>query len=119
MNEIPKNVSESVRKRNPHLYGGQVGGLESSQPKPVAVQALDSRKPKQKSRSRRVELVVTMCVHRRRIIDDDNNTGSLKPLRDAIAESCGLDDGDRRIRFFDTQIQTQGRVGVQVTIERL
>ena len=119
MNEIPQKVSDSVRRRNPHLYGGQVGGLEASHAKRPAVQPLEQSKPKQKGRTRRLEIVVTMCVHRRRIIDDDNNVGSLKPLRDAIAESCGLDDGDRRIKFNYTQVPTQGRVGVQVTIERL
>lgn len=119
MNAIPTNPSDSCKRRNPHLYGGKVGKLEASKPKPTAVPALVSRKPKQQGCSRRLELVVTMCVHRRRIIDDDNNIGSLKPLRDAIAKSCGLDDGDRRIKFNCTQVSTQGRIGVQVTIERL
>jgi len=119
MNEIPKNASESVRRRNPHLYGNQVGKVEASVTKPASVPALDSRKQKQKGSSRSLEVVVTMCVHRRRIVDDDNNIGSLKPLRDAIAGTLGFDDGDKAITFQCAQVYTRGQEGVQVTIEKL
>jgi len=43
MNEIPKNVSESVRRRNPHLYGPVVGGVEACQPKQTAIPTLQNR----------------------------------------------------------------------------
>lgn len=118
MNEIPQRVSESVRRRNPHLYGG-VGCVEASQPKQPVAPALDRGIKKQKKRSPRLEIVVTMSAHRGRILDDDNNVGSLKPLRDAIADGLGIDDGDPAIKFCCSQIQTRGREGVLVTIERL
>jgi len=118
MSELPKNVSDAVRRRNPHLYGAKMGGLEAGQSKQTPVQALAGRKQKQQGGPRRLGIIVTMCVHRRRIVDDDNNIGSLKPLRDAIAKSLGLDDGDKTIAWQYTQVQTRGKEGVQVSMER-
>lgn len=118
-NQIPQNVTESVRRRNPHLYGDKVGGLEAGKPKPTTVQALDGGKPKQKSGARSLEIVVTFTTHRARELDDDNAVGSLKPLRDAIAEHIGIDDGDKRVRWQYAQVVTKGKEGVHVTIERL
>ena len=36
MNEIPKNVSESVRRRNPHLYGDSGSGIRPAASQPTA-----------------------------------------------------------------------------------
>lgn len=119
MSELPKNASESFKRRNPHLYGNQVGKVEASQSKPAPVQTLVSGKQKQQGGPRRLGIVISMCVHRRRIVDDDNNVGSCKPLRDAIAKSIGLDDGDKRIAWQYTQLPTRGSEGIQVTIENL
>ena len=53
----------------------------------------------------------------RKSFDDDNLIASIKPLRDAIAASIGIDDGDKRIAFQYQQLQTKGREGVLVHIE--
>ena len=36
-------------------------------------------------------IIVSLIAWRRRPLDDDNNVGSLKPLRDAIAQSLGVE----------------------------
>jgi len=66
-----------------------------------------------------VEIIVTIIAFCRREADDDNNIASLKGIRDAIAESIGIDDGDGRIKFQYSQSETRGRKGVVVKIESL
>lgn len=95
-----------------------MGGLEAHQPESTP-QALVKAPRKSKCRSGGAHVVVTLIANRRRILDDDNNVASFKPLRDAIAEAIGIDDGDRRIRFECGQIETRGRQGVIVKIEHL
>ena len=53
------------------------------------------------------------------ILDRDNLTGGAKHLRDRIAESLGLDDRDDQIVWEYGQVQTRGRRGTMVRIERL
>ena len=53
---------------------------------------------------------------RHRALDDDNLTGGLKPLRDAIATTLGLDDGDPRLKFTVHQCVGRGPEGVLVRI---
>jgi len=113
--KLPLNPSESFRKANPHLY--PVGGLETSQPKPIASQALDSRPKKRQRRKDRVACVITLVALRHRLLDDDNNVGSFKPLRDAIAEELKIDDGDKRLRWEYGQEYTTGNEGVIVRIQ--
>lgn len=50
-------------------------------------------------------------------MDSDNLAGGLKYLRDAIAESLGLDDADRFIVWEYHQVETRGAEGVAVKIE--
>lgn len=102
------------RKRNPHLF---VGGLETKVAESVALPALESRPQKRSKSKGGVAVCVTFITKRRRLLDDDNNVGSLKPLRDAVAEYIGIDDGDSRIAFEYHQIKTTGKEGVVVKIE--
>jgi hypothetical protein len=119
-NEIPQKVSESVRRRNPHLYGGNVvGQLEPKKRKQNKVAALESRPPRVQRGMEGVGILVTFHNHRKHIIDDDNLIGGLKHLRDAVAKSLGVDDGDPVIKFQYNQTETRGREGVIVHIERL
>ena len=60
---------------------------------------------------------VSLIVCSRRELDDDNLRGSLKPLRDAIADTLGIDDGDKRIRFEYGWHETKGEEGVMVKVE--
>lgn len=69
----------------------------------------------QSRRARR--LVVSLIGLRRRTLDDDNFNGACKHLRDAIAASLGIDDGDKRLCWQYQQLQTKGREGVLVRIE--
>lgn len=36
--------------------------------------------------------------------EDENLAGGFKPLRDAISQALGIDDGDQRIRFTVSQV---------------
>jgi len=89
-------------------------------PVPPAVAQPDGREalPAHAGQSRRPRrLVVSLIGLRRRTLDDDNFNGACKHLRDAIAASLGIDDGDKRICWQYQQLQTKGREGVLVRIE--
>lgn len=62
-------------------------------------------------------IVVTIVAHLRRLMDDDNCTGGIKPLRDLIAREIGIDDGDSRITFQYGQVKTCGHEHTTVTVE--
>ena len=72
----------------------------------------DSVKKRGKSR-----VVISIIGLRRRALDDDNFNGGCKALRDCIAASLGIDDGDKRLLWQYSQLQTRGREGVLVRIE--
>jgi hypothetical protein len=111
MNPDFKNASESFKRLNPHL----LGGLPPAQPKPDRRRDVAPADAPQKGGPRRV--VVSLVGCRRRKLDDDNFIGACKHLRDAIAASLGLDDGDPRLRWEYGQMETQGAEGVAVKIE--
>ncbi len=71
----------------------------------------------EKGGARRV--VVSFVCFRSRPCDDDNLQFGCKWLRDAIAASLGIDDGDKRFRWQYGQLQTNGPEGVAVTIQVL
>lgn len=48
-------------------------------------------------------LRVTLIAIRQKRLDDDNLAGGFKALRDAIASSLGVDDGDERIEWIYRQ----------------
>jgi len=66
---------------------------------------------------RKTRVVVSLIGLRKRALDDDNFVGACKHLRDAIAASLGLDDGDKRFTWQYGQQPTTGREGVLVHIE--
>lgn len=94
-----------------------MAGLPAAQPQCRGRRGPARPAPSQKSGARR--LVVSLVVFRRTPVDDDNLSGGLKWLRDAIARSLGIDDGDRRVRFEYAQLATTGREGTAVKIERV
>ena len=105
--------SKSFMAVNPHL----VGELSAKESKPTVAQALVGLGQKLKEgEAGSIKWVVVLTCHRRRLLDDDNNVGSLKPIRDALANHLGVDDGSQRIKFEYHQIKTIGRPGVSVTI---
>ena len=85
----------------------------------AALRPLDKGIQKRQKGKGSVAIVVSLISCRRRELDDDGNVAALKPLRDAIAESLGLDDADKRIRFEYGQLETRTEQGVIVKISRL
>lgn len=114
--DVPQQVSESVRRLNPHLYG--VGKVEACEPKPIVPEALVCRHKKQKRSSGGVEIRISFIAMLPRLLDDDNLAGSLKPLRDEIARDLGIDDGDQSLHFEYGQIKSDS-TGVIVKFDAL
>lgn len=119
MNEITVTgrklpISEATKRRNPNLFNPR--GLEAGQPESTPAQALVRSHSKQKRGKTGVGVCVSLTAIRRRLLDDDNNVGSFKPLRDAIAETLGIDDGSDRITWRYFQQQTSGHECVAVLI---
>ena len=85
----------------------------------AALRPLDKGIQKRQKGKGSVAIVVSLLTCRRRELDDDGNVAALKPLRDAIAESLGLDDADKRIRFEYGHLETRTEQGVIVKISRL
>ena len=113
------NPNETIRKLNPQLFGPPLGAVVRAIGQRRTQAALESTSAKQQRRRCRVVLCVHLLSLRRRIIDDDNLVAGHKGLRDAIARSLGLDDGDPRIRWEYSQGETRGEQGTIVRIERL
>lgn len=88
--------------------------------KPNPPAALVKKPRPQRRRKGRVEVIASIVAFRPGCLDDDNAvSGGTKALRDAIAESLGFDDGDKRIRFQYSQCQTVGETGCLVKIEHI
>lgn len=105
--------SKPPRNRQP------LAGLQNPQPEHREVQALARCAPKQAGRKKSVvECVVEIISYRKTELDDDNCIGGSKGLRDAIAQSLGIDDGDPRIKFRVSQ-QIGTAAGTHVLITRL
>ncbi|MEZ5275518.1 MAG: hypothetical protein R3F07_03955 [Opitutaceae bacterium] len=51
-------------------------------------------------------------------MDDDNLAHACKPLRDAIADNLGIDDGDRRLRWKYGHVETREEKGTAMRIQR-
>ncbi len=127
MKEVPGNVSESVKRLNPHLYGPHhqntpvLGGLLPAKPKPNKVHSLDPKPKINRHGPRRVALVVSIIRVGKALLDDDNLTSCNKGLRDAIARTLGVDDRDPRIKWEYGQVETRhgASAGSIVKIERV
>lgn len=62
---------------------------------------------------------VTLVLCRPRRLDSDSVPATLKWLRDAVAKSLGVDDGDERVEWEYGQCVSNGTEGVVVKVERL
>jgi hypothetical protein len=112
-----EKASASVKRLNPHLFA--VGGVEAAQPQPASAPPLARGVGQQQGGAGGICVRVGFIACLRRQLDDDNLVGSLKPLRDAVAKTLGLDDADRRIHWQCEQVPTKGREGVIVKVELL
>lgn len=109
-------------KRKPHL--APVGAVASAVAQPHPRPALERSDAPPQGRAPRVatgpRVRVTLLACRRRLQDSDNSIAGMKPLRDEIARSLGLDDADTFIAWeYGQQQQTRGAEGVVVKVERL
>ncbi len=112
-----KHASESLKRRNPDLF--TVGAVATRRPERNAIQALDGGSKERRQRKGRVVVRVTLIQCRRRELDSDSAAFALKPLRDAISASFGLDDADARIAWNYGQVVSKGEQGVIVKVEHL
>src|SRR5215475_8071437 len=99
--------SESIRKLNPHLFS-DAGGVHRDGGKPARQETLVRRIKKSKG-SVSCICEVSLIAFRRTEADDDGNISALKWLRDAIAATLGIDDGDKRVRWKYSSIVTTGK----------
>jgi len=117
MSQIPPHYVRDSQG-NYHHPSRVVGGLLPTKPKPEPLPALD-RKAQNRGRSKGSVVVrVTIIRCGSRLLDDDNLCFAYKPLRDSIATSLGIDDGDKRISFEYGQCETKGKRGTIVKLER-
>lgn len=112
--DFPNHVQAQIRRQLADSGGAPVLPTVA---KPVRLSPAARADSPQAGRPRRV--VVSIISLRRRTLDDDNWIGGCKHLRDAIAASLGVDDGDNRIRWQYLQIKSAGRPATIVIIERL
>lgn len=107
---------EWVKRTDTRRVGAVVPSVREQPPRPLERKASAKQggegsveKPKGKpSRNDRVgtnrtRAQVTLVAVRQKRLDDDNLAGGFKALRDAIAESLGIDDGDERIEWIYRQ----------------
>lgn len=104
-----------IQRANPGL-GAVVPAKREPNPQP----ALDRDVPPEQSRSPRLEICVTLIACRRKRLDGDNLQGGFKHLRDEIARTLGLDDGDDGLRWEYGQVEVVGQTGtiVRITINQ-
>lgn len=114
--KLSHQVSEATRRRNPEIFGA-LGAIPAEQRERGSVEALERQPQRKRKVQRGVAVVVTLVACRKRLLDDDNNVGSLKHLRDCIADSMDVDDADRRVQWCYGQVQTNGQTGTLVKIE--
>lgn len=93
---------------------GTVGDNQLQQDsRPSLVKASRTRK----TRKGRLAFRITIIAVGPELLDDDNCATGSKALRDAIATSLGVDDGDGRIRFEYGSVYTAGQPGCIVHIQ--
>lgn len=109
-------ISEATKKRNPHLFG--VGAVEAHRSERASLQTLVRSLQKPKSRKDRVEVRIALIQFRRRLLDGHDAVAySCKPLTDAIAQTLGVDDADKRLHWQYEQVLTKGAEGVAVKLD--
>jgi hypothetical protein len=110
---IQDQIDQEDRAKGAHK---PVGRMDDPQRQQREVPPLVNRPRARSGRKSRVVIVVEIISIRRGRCDEDNIISGAKPLRDAIARSLAVDDGDRRIEWEYRTIQTRGHPGTQVLI---
>lgn len=104
---------EWIKRTDARRLGAVVPGVGEQPPRPLerTVQAkqrsqgrvVGGHKPRMLECGSKDQIAVTLIAVRQKRLDDDNLAGGFKALRDAIAESLGIDDGDERIEWIYRQ----------------
>lgn len=114
---LPKNVSESIKRLNPDLFGlGRVANPERQPDR-----GREGQDSELGGRPESLGYCVTIISCRRRLVDEHDNlrTGA-KPLIDCITASLGFaSDGDKRLKWCYEQFRTEGEQGTIVKIDAL
>lgn len=119
-------TKETFRKLFPKAYhdefckpnlGVHLDTDSSKATEPIHLQPLVEGKRRGKRPKISVALRITIVVYRERHLDSDSVSASCKWIRDAIAESLGVDDGDPKIDWEYEQVRTRGQQGVMVKVE--
>ena len=116
-----RKVREYYAKIKTENDAQPVGGLVATEPQQNKVRPLVRKPSARKSGKGGVVIIVAIQPYVHRAVDDDNfGSGAYKNLRDGIARSLGVDDGDSRIKFeYLTPIITTGATGTQILISKL
>lgn len=122
LNPNEANVSEAVRKLNPHLFGvALISAAKSEREQERAL--VGETLPAKTGRARvgkgngpivRVQIILCGSGPAR---DSDNLAISYKQIRDAIAASLNLDDADSWIDWEYSQVRTRGQRGTILKLE--
>lgn len=111
--------SNDVLARSPELRS-VLGTVDTPKPQSKARPTLGQRPRYSPSRTSRLACVVTLIRVGKGTLDGDNLQAAFKPLRDAIANTLELDDGDSRIEWQYRQIGAgEAETGTIVKIESL
>ncbi len=114
---LPTNPNESLRRRNPHLYGRAIiNPLPYPVPKPYEEDALGATVHGEEKSDGRIS--VRFVGYRIRPLDPDNFAASVKDLLDGIRHS-GLISGDdpTRIRLETEQVKVKHKFLERTEIE--
>lgn len=88
---VGEQPARSLERQTPAKQGGEGSVVEGRSKSRVQVRKCDAG------------LRITLIAVRQKRLDDDNLAGGFKALRDAIADSLGIDDGDPRIEWIYRQ----------------
>jgi hypothetical protein len=69
-------------------------------------------------RETRAPLVVTFTRYGKRLLDDDNLSGSFKAIRDEVAKQLGRDDGPRGRVEWRYKQEKSGEYAVRIEVTR-
>jgi hypothetical protein len=119
----PSRVRVAADANREHAQqAGALGGEAPKEPKDQGGVAKRLAKPVRPGRAAagkaRPVVRVTITSYRRRLLDDDNLTAGCKGLRDAVAESLGVDDGIGLVEWECLQVLARSE-GTLVTIWKL
>lgn len=109
------NASQSTIARNSPIPGR----LQDPERKPASLPSLVKGPRIRRSGKNRVAIVISIISLRRRFADEDNvGPAGAKTLRDCIARTIGVDDGDPGIKWEYSVMQTIGPEQTIVKISR-